>query len=69
MDLERRWYCCTGCTDALNLGCSRSEEEKCELEDEEGEQLHFLMEPILKDLKDYKRLGEHRFEVALLILA
>ncbi|CAE7445481.1 DnaJ-1 [Symbiodinium pilosum] len=45
-----------------------SEEEKCELEDEEGEQLHFLMEPILKDLKDYKRrlreLRQKRFEAA-----
>lgn len=32
-----------------------SEEEKCEIEDEESEQLHFLMEPILKELKNYKR--------------
>ncbi|CAK9052018.1 DnaJ protein homolog 1 (DROJ1) [Durusdinium trenchii] len=32
-----------------------SEEEKCEIEDEECEQLHFLMEPILKELKLHKR--------------
>ncbi|CAE7680039.1 DnaJ-1 [Symbiodinium sp. CCMP2592] len=43
-----------------------SEEEKCELEDEEGEQLHFVMEPVLKEMKDYKRrlreLRQKRFE-------
>ncbi|CAE7608643.1 DnaJ-1 [Symbiodinium sp. CCMP2456] len=43
-----------------------SEEEKCELEDEEGEQLHFVMEPIVKEMKDYKRrlreLRQKRFE-------
>ena len=43
----------------------RSEEEKCELEDEEGEQLHFVMEPILKEMKDYKRPGRDRASLLL----
>ncbi|CAJ1404523.1 unnamed protein product [Effrenium voratum] len=45
-----------------------SVEEKCEMEDEEAEQLHFLMEPILKELKECKRrlreLRQKRFEAA-----
>ena len=43
------------CNRSQEMASQRSEEEKCELEDEEGEQLHFLMEPILKELKDCKR--------------
>jgi len=46
-----------------------SAEEKCEIEDEECEQLHFLMEPIVKELKGYKRrlreLRQKRVEAAV----
>eukprot|EP00931_Biecheleriopsis_adriatica_P033770 TRINITY_DN19583_c0_g1_i1.p1 TRINITY_DN19583_c0_g1~~TRINITY_DN19583_c0_g1_i1.p1 ORF type:complete len:1546 (+),score=422.12 TRINITY_DN19583_c0_g1_i1:96-4733(+) len=45
-----------------------SEEEKCELADEEGEQLHFLLEPVLRELREHKRrlreLRQKRLEAA-----
>jgi tetratricopeptide (TPR) repeat protein len=38
-----------------------SDEELCELQDEEAEQLHFMLEPILKEIKEHKkRLRELR---------